>query len=137
MLNVKLNELTWDEPKLFTPDCYVTKWLSVLTVGQQGSDTVFLVVVLVSTVGAVFFVFAFMALCYRSVVVHNQCCYIRDRLDNVIFIPKKPPLCQQLFIKPISYYNSPPTSTRHLFSLRYIKYFPICVDLFHLHIYLI
>ncbi|XP_071515149.1 disintegrin and metalloproteinase domain-containing protein unc-71 isoform X3 [Panulirus ornatus] len=34
-------------------------------VGQQGSDTVFLVVGLVSGMGGVFFAFAFMALCYR------------------------------------------------------------------------
>ncbi|XP_042884522.1 disintegrin and metalloproteinase domain-containing protein unc-71-like [Penaeus japonicus] len=41
-------------------------------VGQQGSDTVFLVVGLVSGMGGVFFAFAFMALCYRSVVVHKN-----------------------------------------------------------------
>ncbi|KAK4293306.1 hypothetical protein Pmani_033983, partial [Petrolisthes manimaculis] len=34
-------------------------------VGQQGSDTVYLVVGLVSGMGGVFFAFAFMALCYR------------------------------------------------------------------------
>ncbi|XP_066955433.1 disintegrin and metalloproteinase domain-containing protein 23-like isoform X24 [Macrobrachium rosenbergii] len=34
-------------------------------VGQQGSDTVYLVVGLVSVMGGVFFAFAFMALCYR------------------------------------------------------------------------
>lgn len=43
-----------------------------VTVGQQGSDTVFLVVGLVSGMGGVFFAFAFMALCYRSVVVHKN-----------------------------------------------------------------
>ncbi|XP_066955436.1 disintegrin and metalloproteinase domain-containing protein 23-like isoform X27 [Macrobrachium rosenbergii] len=41
-------------------------------VGQQGSDTVYLVVGLVSVMGGVFFAFAFMALCYRSVVVHKN-----------------------------------------------------------------
>ncbi|XP_045138009.1 disintegrin and metalloproteinase domain-containing protein 23-like isoform X4 [Portunus trituberculatus] len=41
-------------------------------VGQQGSDTVYLVVGLVSGMGGVFFAFAFMALCYRSVVVHKN-----------------------------------------------------------------
>ncbi|XP_069167754.1 disintegrin and metalloproteinase domain-containing protein 23 isoform X6 [Procambarus clarkii] len=41
-------------------------------VGQQGSDTVYLVIGLVSGMGGVFFAFAFMALCYRSVVVHKN-----------------------------------------------------------------
>ncbi|XP_064108669.1 disintegrin and metalloproteinase domain-containing protein unc-71-like isoform X6 [Macrobrachium nipponense] len=41
-------------------------------VGKQGSDTVYLVVGLVSVMGGVFFAFAFMALCYRSVVVHKN-----------------------------------------------------------------
>lgn len=44
----------------------------IITVGQQGSDTVYLVVGLVSGMGGVFFAFAFMALCYRSVVVHKN-----------------------------------------------------------------
>ncbi|XP_017754972.1 PREDICTED: disintegrin and metalloproteinase domain-containing protein 11 isoform X11 [Eufriesea mexicana] len=38
----------------------------------HGSNTVFLVVVLMSVVGGVFIVFALMALCYRSVVVHKN-----------------------------------------------------------------
>ncbi|KAF2368825.1 EGF-like domain extracellular [Trinorchestia longiramus] len=50
---------TADEKKNTTLD------RNIHIVGQQGSDTVFLVVVLVSGVGSVFFVFAFMALCYR------------------------------------------------------------------------
>ena len=55
--------------------------------GQKGSDTVFLVVLLVSVVGSVFLVFAFVALCYRYVVVLNQCVfsyyYIKIRLDDL------------------------------------------------------
>ncbi|XP_076396944.1 disintegrin and metalloproteinase domain-containing protein mind-meld isoform X4 [Megachile rotundata] len=38
----------------------------------HGSNTVFLVVMLMSVVGGVFIVFALMALCYRSVVVHKN-----------------------------------------------------------------
>lgn len=38
----------------------------------HGSNTVFLVAVLMSVVGGVFIVFALSALCYRSVVVHKN-----------------------------------------------------------------
>lgn len=38
----------------------------------HGSNTVFLVGMLMSVVGGVFVVFALMALCYRSVVVHKN-----------------------------------------------------------------
>ena len=39
---------------------------------RSGHSTVFMVVMLVSVVGGVFIVFALMALCYRSVVVHRN-----------------------------------------------------------------
>lgn len=76
--NVKM--LPLPSPKNLTPNVSGTflAWTTVVTghgvtsVGQQGSDTVFLVVGLVSGMGGVFFAFAFMALCYRSVVVHNN-----------------------------------------------------------------
>jgi hypothetical protein len=42
------------------------------TVDRSGHSTVFMVVMLVSVVGGVFIVFALMALCYRSVVVHRN-----------------------------------------------------------------
>lgn len=38
----------------------------------HGSNTVYLVITLMSVVGGVFVVFAMMALCYRSVVVHKN-----------------------------------------------------------------
>lgn len=41
-------------------------------VDRSGHSTVFMVVMLVSVVGGVFIVFALMALCYRSVVVHRN-----------------------------------------------------------------
>lgn len=42
------------------------------TENYHGSNTVFLVITLMSVVGGVFIVFAMMALCYRSVVVHKN-----------------------------------------------------------------
>lgn len=44
----------------------------IVTENYHGSNTVFLVGVLMSVVGGVFIVFALMALCYRSVVVHKN-----------------------------------------------------------------
>lgn len=41
-------------------------------VDHSGTDTVFMVIVLVSVVGGVFVLFALMALCYRSVTVHSN-----------------------------------------------------------------
>lgn len=38
----------------------------------HGSNTVYLVIILMSVVGGVFVLFAMMALCYRSVVVHKN-----------------------------------------------------------------
>lgn len=53
------------------------QWLLVFfcgskTVDYHGSNTIFLVGTLMSVVGGVFVVFATMALCYRSVVVHKN-----------------------------------------------------------------
>lgn len=42
------------------------------TENYHSTDTVFLVVSLMSVVGGVFIMFALMALCYRSVVVHKN-----------------------------------------------------------------
>lgn len=42
------------------------------TENYHGSNTVFLVGVLMSVVGGVFITFAVVALCYRSVVVHRN-----------------------------------------------------------------
>jgi len=41
-------------------------------VDRSGHNTVAMVVLLVSAVGGVFILFALMALCYRSVVVHRN-----------------------------------------------------------------
>lgn len=46
--------------------------ISRIKVDKDGHSTVFMVIVLVSVVGGVFIVFALMALCYRSVVVHRN-----------------------------------------------------------------
>lgn len=50
----------------------VTYPFSLGAENYHGSNTVFLVAVLMSVVGGVFIVFALSALCYRSVVVHKN-----------------------------------------------------------------
>lgn len=60
------------------------KWKS--TENYHGSNTVMLVVTLMSVVGSVFIVFAMMALCYRSVVVHKNfslCLRLVSRYNQV------------------------------------------------------
>ncbi|XP_057670730.1 disintegrin and metalloproteinase domain-containing protein 11 isoform X2 [Diorhabda carinulata] len=55
----------------------------------HGSNTIFLVSTLMSVVGGVFVVFATMALCYRSVVVHKNFSLCLSRADSqrVLFRP--------------------------------------------------
>lgn len=47
-------------------------WTVYFTENYHGSNTGFLVAVLVSVVSGVFITFALVALCYRSVVVHKN-----------------------------------------------------------------
>ena len=48
------------------------QWTKHPAENYHGSNTVYLVIMLMSVVGGVFVVFAMMALCYRSVVVHKN-----------------------------------------------------------------
>ncbi|XP_059352596.1 uncharacterized protein LOC130700381 isoform X7 [Daphnia carinata] len=62
-----LNGVTTLKPEAQTSNSKTTSY-----VDRSGHSTVFMVVMLVSVVGGVFIVFALMALCYRSVVVHRN-----------------------------------------------------------------
>ena len=68
-----------------------------ITENYHGSNTVFLVGMLMSVVGGVFVVFALMALCYRSVVVHRNfslCLRLVCRYLHVEFLC----ICPSLFL---------------------------------------
>jgi hypothetical protein len=56
-------------------------------VDRSGHSTVFMVVMLVTVVGGVFIVFALMALCYRSVVVHRNLSLCLRLVSQKIFSP--------------------------------------------------
>ncbi|CAG0885167.1 unnamed protein product [Darwinula stevensoni] len=64
------------------------------TYDTSGTNTVFMVIVLVSVVGGVFILFALMALCYRSVVVHSNLSLCLRRKSSMprseLPYPKKP-----------------------------------------------
>jgi hypothetical protein len=65
-------------------------------VDRSGHSTVFMVVMLVSVVGGVFIVFALMALCYRSVVVHRNLSLCLRLVESFHYVarrdgPKKSP----------------------------------------------
>lgn len=78
--------MLWDARKPNHPHTALRTWYSTslwmtkycrprfheITENYHGSNTVFLVGMLMSVVGGVFVVFALMALCYRSVVVHKN-----------------------------------------------------------------
>lgn len=67
----------------------------------HGSNTVFLVLVLMSVVGGVFIIFATMALCYRSVVVHKNftlCLRLVSRTVQVEIHNSQHPIYRFLFL---------------------------------------
>lgn len=86
-----------------------------ITENYHGSNTVFLVGMLMSVVGGVFVVFALMALCYRSVVVHRNfslclrlvCRYLHvEFLSLSIYLFSLYVLCFFILIIIVYYYYS-------------------------------
>ena len=62
------------------------------TVDRSGASTVSMVVMLVSAVGGVFILFALMALCYRSVVVHRNLSLCLRLVESFHPVPLYTPL---------------------------------------------
>ncbi len=54
-----------NHPTTASPGCYISVLVCVCAVKPSDSDTIFMVVILVTGVGCVFILFALMALCYR------------------------------------------------------------------------